>query len=148
MNNSTGKLLYPDQHKYKLAKMNNLYRMYPETAAAGVWISCNDFQKLTQDLIKTYNSNSGKILQQSTLKMIIKGEHSKWSKKYENYGLGMFVNTIDGKKLFAHDGLNYGYKMHFHCVPEKNEYEIIMTNYAPNIKSEKIIINARKILKL
>ena len=61
-------------------------------------------QKLAQDLIKTYNSNSGKILQQSTLKMIIKGEHPKWNKKYENYGLGMFVNTIDGKKLFAHDG--------------------------------------------
>ena len=148
MRNSTGKLLYPNKHKYKLADMDNLYRMYPETAAAGVWMSPNDLHKLTQDLIKIYNDNNGIILQQSTLKMITKGEHPQWDKKYENYGLGMFVSTLNRKKLFAHEGWNYGYRMHFHCVPERNEYEIIMINYAPNIKQKNIIQNARKTLKL
>ena len=55
MNNSTGKLLYENKHDYKLADMNGLYRMYPETAAAGVWMSCNDLVKLGIDLINWFN---------------------------------------------------------------------------------------------
>lgn len=54
MNNSTGKLLYENKHSYKLADMNGLYRMYPETAA-GVWMNCND-------LINGYNKDESKIL--------------------------------------------------------------------------------------
>ena len=56
MNNSTGKLLYENKHNYKLADMDGLYRMYPETAAAGVWMSCNDLVNLGIDLINGYNA--------------------------------------------------------------------------------------------
>lgn len=37
MKNSTGKLLYEKKHKYDIADMNGLYRMYAETAAAGLF---------------------------------------------------------------------------------------------------------------
>jgi hypothetical protein len=48
----------------------------------------------------------------------------------------MFVGEIEGKKLFAHNGANYGYNMHFHCVPEKNQIEILMVNYNPKYFKE------------
>ena len=136
LKNSTGKLLYEGKHKYKLANMDGLYRMYPETAAAGVWMSCNDLLNLALDLTESYNNDNGKILQQKTIQMITKGEHPEWKKQYANYGLGMFVGEIKGKKIFAHNGANYGYNMHFHCVPEKNQIEILMVNYNPKYFKE------------
>ncbi len=58
----------------------------------------------------------------------------------------MFVGKKSGKKLFAHNGDNYGYKMHFHCIPEKNYIEIFMLNHNP--KYYKNLFNdANKILK-
>jgi CubicO group peptidase (beta-lactamase class C family) len=131
MKNSTGKLLYEDKHKYQLADMDGLYRMYPETAAAGVWMSCNDLLTLGIDLMNGYNNDESKILSQDTIKMITKGEHPEWQKQYENYGLGMFVGEKDKSKLFAHNGTNYGYQMHFHCIPNKKEIGIFMVNYNP-----------------
>ncbi len=136
MNNSTGKLLYENYHYYKLADMGGLYRIYPETAAAGVWMSCNDLVKLGIDLINGYNKDKSKILKQDTINLIIRGEHPEWSKQYENYGLGMFVGKTNGKKVFAHDGLNYGYSMHFHCIPEKEYVEVYMICYNPVYHNE------------
>ena len=56
-----------------------------------------------------------------------------WLKKYQNYGLGMFVGENSGKKLFAHNWSNYGYKMHFHCIPEKEYVEVYMICIIQNI---------------
>lgn len=141
MNNSIAKLLYENKHSYKLADMNGLYRMYPETAAAGVWMSCNDLLILALDLMNSYNDDTGKILQQSNIQMITKGEHPEWQKKYKNFGLGMFVGMINNKKLFAHNGDNYGYKMHFHCVPEKEYIDIFMLNHNPKYFKNLFIIS-------
>ena len=35
-------------------------------------------------------------------------------------------NENKGKKLFAHGGINYGYQMRFHCIPEKKYIEILI----------------------
>ena len=129
MKNSTGKLLYEGQHKYKLADMDGLYRMYPETAAAGVWMSCNDLLKFGIDLMNGYNNDTSKILNQDTIKMITKGEHPEWQKLYKNWGLGMFVGEKNGNKLFSHGGSNYGYQMNFYCEPEKNYIHLFMICY-------------------
>lgn len=131
MTHSTGKLLYEGKHDYDIIGMDGLYRMYPETAAAGVWMSCDDLFILVKDLMDGYNDDNSRILKQETIKMITKGEYPEWQKTYANYGLGMFVGTKGGKKLIAHNGLNYAYIMHFHCIPEAKEIEIIMINYNP-----------------
>ena len=68
--------------------------------------------------------------------MKTKWEHPEWIKKYENYGLGMFVGEVGGKKLFAHGGANYGYQMHFRCIPDVNQIEILMVNYNPKYFKE------------
>lgn len=146
MNNSTGKLLYNGKHKYELADMNSLYRMYPETAAAGVWMSCNDLLTLGIDLINGYNDDTSKILSQETIKLITKGEHPEWAKKHQNYGLGMFISEAKSGRLIYHSGLNYGYLMHFRCVPEKNHVEIQMLCYDSKY-NKKIFKEAKKIFK-
>lgn len=145
MKNSTGKLLYEGKHKYKLAAMDGLYRMYPETAAAGVWTSPNDLALLALDIMNGYNNDESKILKQSTIHMITKGEHPEWQKIYANYGLGMFIHEMNGKKLFAHGGANYGYKMDFYCVPDKKYIEIVMVNHNPKY-FKKIRDMAKKLL--
>ena len=144
MKNSTGKLLYEGQHKYKLADMGGLYRMYPETAAAGVWMSCNDLFKFAKDIMNGYNNNKSKILKQDTIKMITKGEHPEWEKSYKNWGLGMFVENNSNKKLFAHGGSNYGYQMNFHCEPEKKYIHLFMICYNPKYY-DKLQNEAKKI---
>jgi len=136
MINSTGKLLYEKKHNYPLANMGNLYRIYPETAAAGVWMSCNDLLLLATDLMNSYNNDDGKILQQSTIKLITKGEHPEWQKKHINFGLGIFTTEVDGNKSFGYDGTNYAYMMHFHCIPEKNYVNIQMFNHDPKYNKD------------
>jgi CubicO group peptidase (beta-lactamase class C family) len=145
MTRSTGKLLYEGKHNYPLAKMGGLYRMYPETAAAGVWMSCGDLLTLVVDLMASYNNDNGKILSRETVKLITKGEHPEWTSVYQNYGLGMFVGNDNDMQLFAHGGDNYGYKMKFHCVPEKNYIKIIMINHNPKYH-KKLFSHAKNIL--
>ena len=147
MLHSTGKLLYGKKHKYKLADLQGLYRMYPETAAAGVWMSCGDLLKLNIDLISGYHDDKSQILKQATIKLIIRGEHPEWQKKHMNYGLGMFVSKHNGEKTFAHNGLNYGYSMHFHCLPEIKQVSIYMICYNPKYP-DKRHKEAKRILDL
>lgn len=140
MNNSTGKLLYENNHNYILANMNYQYRMYAETAAAGIWMSCNDLLILLTDLINSYNNNNGVLLNQNTIKSITKSQFTK------NHGLGMFIGQHKGKKLFFHNGNNHGYKMFFCCVPENNYIEICMFNYNPKYNPKYIIKEAKQLL--
>ena len=134
MNNSTGKLLYEKKHNYPLANMDYLYRMYPETAAAGIWMSCNDLLTLLIDLLNSYNNNNGTILHQNTIKLITKGEE---------HGLGMF---IDGN-TFSHSGSNHAYKMNFNCITEKNHIEIYMINHNPKYDPNYVINKGVKLLE-
>jgi len=132
MKNSTGKLLYEGQHNYSLADMDGLYRIHPETSAAGVWMSCNDLLTLSLDLMNSYNDNSGKILQQETMKLITKGVvQPDLNKKHKKWGLGMLVVNEDeeGIHRFEHCGHNEGYKMNFYCIPEKKYVNIYILNY-------------------
>lgn len=128
MKNSTGKLLY-ENNNYSgntIADMNGFYRIYPETAAAGVWMSCNDLAILAIDLMNGYNDNKSKILKQDTIKMITKEVKFNWA-------LGMSTDEIEGNKIFGHDGSNFAYKMKFLCNPTKKYIKILMVNHNPKI---------------
>ena len=118
LTNSSGKILYPGKHKYKLSNMNNCYRLYPETAAAGVWMSGNDLLKIVMDLSKSYKCNTGKLLKQETLMLFC------------NQNIGPF-DIIKKKIVFGHSGTNYGYRMKMICYPMEGKCRIMMTNYNP-----------------
>lgn len=136
MNNSTGQLLYKNKHNYKLAHMNYKYRMYPDTAASGVWTCINDFLLLAIDILNGINHDKSTILKQSTIKMITTDQHPKWHKdKWGglHFGLGMHISTYYNKKYFGHNGNNIGYKIKYRCIPSKNYIKIILSNHHPDL---------------
>jgi len=131
LKNSTAKILYPGKHKYALSNINNCYRLYPETAAAGVWMSGNDLLKVVMDLSLGYKYNTSKILKKDTLMLLC-------DKKIGTFG-------VYNKKIeFSHYGINYGYKMKMICFPMEGKCNIIMTHYNPCC--EKHISDADKTL--
>lgn len=138
MNNSTGKLLYKNKHKYKLAHDNYNYRMYPDTASSGVWSCINDISILLKDLINGFNFNQSKILKQSTLELITSDQYPYWKRdqwKKFIFGLGMFIGKKYKKSYFAHSGNNVGYKIFFLCIPSNNYFKIVLSNHDQFIKT-------------
>jgi len=124
LKNSTGKVLYPKKHKYKLAKLKNCeYKLYPQTASAGIWMSTNDLFKIITDLSNGYKSDTSKLLKKDTLLLFC------------NERLGNFrVNKKrDNEIQFGHDGSNYGYRMKMWCFPMIEESVIMMVNYDSSI---------------
>ena len=61
MKHSTARILYEGKHKYKIADVKGQYRLYAETASAGVWMSCSDLLTLGIDLMNGYNNANSKI---------------------------------------------------------------------------------------
>jgi CubicO group peptidase (beta-lactamase class C family) len=139
MKNSTGKLLYTGKHNYKIADMKEQYRMYPETAAAGVWMSPNDLMILLIDLMNGINNDKSKILSRDTIKKITTGQICKLK---EQWGLGMHAQP----GMFSHGGMNYSYLMNFYCDYKKRKIEVIMVNYVSNKYTKGIMSNAKRLL--
>lgn len=143
MKNSTAEILYEGDPKLQDGWMEGLYRMYPETAAAGVWMSANDLATLLVDVMNGYNNNSSKILRQATIRMITKREYPQWDR-----GLGMAVGDDGGTHMFTHGGSNYGFKSKFYVIPEKRTIEIILINSSPKVHdNDAIREKAKKLLK-
>jgi CubicO group peptidase (beta-lactamase class C family) len=144
MTHSTGKLIYPkstrlNDHKYPIASMNNTYRMYAETAAAGVWMSAGDLLALSIDLLKSYHDDNGTLLKRDTLLKVISGDVDVGSIQY---GLGCHVGSKSTKKeAFGHFGLNYGYSMRLNIFPKLNKVKIQMINYKPELIDGKCASN-------
>ena len=136
LNNSTGKILYPNKHNYNLAKIKNWdYKLFPQTAAAGVWMSTNDLYKIVIDLSNGYKSNKSKILKKQTLIMFCN----------ERLGNFRFNKKNNDEIQFGHTGKNYGYRINMWCFPVIGECNIIFCNYNTNVKN--ITIRVDKKLK-
>jgi len=134
LKNSTGKLLYIGKHKYKLATTDNLYRMYPETAAAGIWMSCNDLSILSLDLLNGLKNDTSKILKKTTIQKIFEKSFcilkNKW---YRGLEPEITFEEYKGEKLetIGHGGSNYSYEMFLQIIPEINYVRIVLTHYNP-----------------
>ena len=74
-------------------------------------MSLNDLFVVLTDLEMSYKFDTGILLSKTSFtKMLIRSHKS-------THGLGPFVNQVKGNLLYAHNGLNHGYRMHFHCIP-------------------------------
>lgn len=124
MKHSTGKLLYPGKHKYKLANSLDMYRMMPETAAAGIWMSVGDMHILLNDLMDVKKS---KILKYETII-----NHPIW--------------LVTGKFKISCSGHNCGYVSYIKCTP--GYIYILMANYIPKTISDNIMQDASDKIKI
>ena len=123
LKNSTGKVLYPKKHKYNLSQLKNWnYRLYPETAAAGVWMSTNDLLKIVIDLSNGYRTNTSKLLKNETLMSFLNDLQN------QMLNFKFFKNEIN----IFHGGSNKGYYTIMECYPMLGECFIIMVNYDPD----------------
>jgi hypothetical protein len=53
---------------------------------------------------------------------------------YSDSTINKYRNTINnnnGNKLFAHNGVNYAFRMNFNCTPDEKLINIIMINHNP-----------------
>ena len=134
---STGKVLYPKKHKYNLVKIKNWdYKLYPETAAAGVWMSTNDLFKIILDLSNGYKSNTSKLLKNETLMLFL---NDLYNEEY-NFKFRKKDNEIN----IFHTGRNNGYITVMGCYPMLGECFIIMVNYISSVEN---IMKAKQYIK-
>lgn len=124
MKNSTGELLYPGKHNYKLANKVDEYCAIPITAAGGVWMSCGDFKILALDFIAGLNDDASKLLRQKTIKDMCKKQ-----KNSVDYGLGVMLYKLGKTNAIGHGGKAVGTKTVFHYVPKTNKLEIMMFHF-------------------
>lgn len=152
MKNSTGKLILhnnKNKYGYNLANTDENYKIFPDTGSAGIWMSCNDLLKVITDFINGYNNDSSKILKQTTIKIMTKGECSlKPEKKYPISGLGIFIYEIDEKKTFGHLGINPGYVTKFHFIPTIHYVKIYMIEHNQHYEGKSVINEAKYKMKL
>ena len=124
LKHSTGKVLYPNKHKYNLAKLKKCeYKLYPHTASAGIWMSTNDLFKIIKDLSNGYKSDTSKLLKKETLLLFCN----------ERLGNFRFNKKRNNEIQFGHTGSNYGYRMKMYCFPMTGESIIMMVNYDSSI---------------
>ncbi len=77
---------------------------YPHMAAGGLWSTTYDYAKFVIELQKSYLNKSNKIIPQELTQEMLSSQVA------EEYGLGVFIRNINGKKkYFGHLGDNRGF---------------------------------------
>ncbi|MCW8851000.1 MAG: serine hydrolase, partial [Melioribacteraceae bacterium] len=77
---------------------------YPHMAAGGLWSTTYDYAKFVIELQKSYLNKSNKIIPQALTQEMLSSQVA------EEYGLGVFIRNINGKKkYFGHLGDNRGF---------------------------------------
>lgn len=122
---TTGKILRPTQRRYELAAYDD-YNLFPETAAAGIWMSADDLMSILLDVCRSYRDDTGVVLHQTSARNMLSKQRGYRS------ALGPMVDT-EPVLSFYHGGHNVGYRNSFVAYPDTGRCEIIMTHYNPII---------------
>ena len=123
---STAKILYPNEHNFKLSNSNGIYNIVTMTSSGGVWMSPNDLIKLSLDLLNSFNFNNGILLNQNTIKMICEKQLS------SQYGLGPHIFNDH----FGHNGVTRDYITQLNFYPNNNKIILSILNYDRNLNKK------------
>ena len=107
-------------------KVKGGYKLYPESAAAGLWSTPYDFILLNKTVLKTLNSHDNSLLTKAAKNCIQKTISIKEYKKW--YGLGVQVTGSSSVDSFSHHGSNKGYNSFFTTSIKNKTSLTIMTN--------------------
>ena len=98
------------------------FHIYPEMAAAGLWTNPTDLSKFIIETQLAYLGKSNKVLSQNiTNKMLSFHVDS-------SVGLGVFLNTEDGKKFFSHGGADEGFRAIYFGSLKDGYGAVVMVN--------------------
>lgn len=96
--------------------------VYPEQAAAGLWTTPTDLAKFLIEIYRGRAGQSKAIPQAVALQMT-----TAVSPRFPHNGLGLRIASINGARVFGHDGGNYGFECHATLSFDGNGV-VIMTN--------------------
>lgn len=119
---------YQDQemahgHVGKGKPFKNKYNYYPESAAAGLWITPTDLAILLIDLQKSLNGKAGKVLSVAKAQEMITPpiEHS-------ISALGMFIEKKKEEIYLQHSGSNRGFRGKYIIGAHNGKGVVVMVN--------------------
>lgn len=97
------------------------WRIYPESAAAGLWSTPSDLAKVIIEVQKTTGGVSSKVLSPSMAALMLK-------RGLGEYGLGFFVEDLGERTSFSHSGGTEGYRAQLYGYTGSGQGVVIMTN--------------------
>jgi CubicO group peptidase (beta-lactamase class C family) len=130
LKNTTFDLIDSDDncaHGYDKNKnvVSNGWNFYPESIAAGLWITPSELLTIVKEFMSALNGNS-KIISQSVAKQIIQ-KNVDYMEDDELAGYGLGIRIYPNGEC-GHDGSNAGFKCRFGFDQKSDEAFVIMTN--------------------
>ncbi len=103
------------------ARVEGMWHVYPEKAAAGLWTNPSELAHLAMDVQGAFHGEEGHILSpEMTRAQLTPG--------LGGYGLGFRVQGEGPSARFSHGGSNHGFKAQFMAFMEGGRGVFVMTN--------------------
>jgi CubicO group peptidase (beta-lactamase class C family) len=102
-------------------KMDGKGYVLPELAAAGLWTTPTDIARFVIELQKSRVGKSNKVISQSMTQQML-------TAKFENVGLGLFVDGQDASWRFHFGSSNVGFKSSMIGYLNNGQGAVVMTN--------------------
>lgn len=130
MSSSTYQLIWPGTmsniargHWGDGSIVSGQWRLYPESAAAGLWTTPTDLAQFMLDIQNTYSGKSSIIISSSMVRQMLTRQPN------SPYGLGFEIDNINSSVIeFSHTGYNRGFISAFVGFTSVGQGAIIMTN--------------------
>lgn len=97
------------------------WRVYPESAAAGLWSTPSDLAKVILEVQQTIGGESSKVLSHNMASLML-------TRGLGEYGLGFFVEDLGDRTSFSHSGGTQGYRAQLYGYTGSGQGVVIMTN--------------------
>lgn len=97
------------------------WKIYPEHAAAGLWCTPADLLRLAQAIQSALAGEPGAVLPQELAGQMV-------TPQLDNSGLGLGVQGAGDRRVFGHNGGNYGYQCVMVGAVESGNAAAVMTN--------------------
>lgn len=97
------------------------WRIYPESAAAGLWSTPSDLARIVIAVQQAEAGASGSILPHSLASLML-------TRGLGQYGLGFYVEDLGDRASFSHSGGTKGFRSQLYGYTQSGQGVVVMTN--------------------
>ncbi len=97
------------------------WHVYPEQAAAGLWTTASDYLRFLIALMRASNGSTDTGLDPAVARELVTPVSA-------DYGLGVGIESVEGKTRWGHSGSNAGYRSIMAAFPERGDAIVVLTN--------------------
>jgi CubicO group peptidase (beta-lactamase class C family)/D-alanyl-D-alanine dipeptidase len=95
--------------------------------AACLYSSATDLARFMSTLFAAGKGPTGPLVKEATLKDMLSVQFARAGQKH-GFGLGVFINDLDGHRRVGHDGAIYGFAAEFSLLPDDKLGVIVLAN--------------------